>query len=267
MSSQVASASPGGPGAKRPLPTIGQFDPGSPRPLTGDELQRSLAKQKLADEHWKAAEGTAGGAKGLHAVANAYVSRNLGVAYQRQVNEVYCGPATMAMIASFLKIGWSGTPAAQQAAAARLLGATNAGTAWFGADNVPAYRYSSWYPMADALNYLIYRKTGNTWYSAATVSGIPTSAQVAAYQANLKFDVDANHPMALNQYSGDGFQLPYQPNYPWQHWLVARGYEGGGVTTIVNDPGWPKVGENARVRSHAARQDILNAVGGHGYIW
>ncbi|CAN5371217.1 hypothetical protein BH10ACT8_BH10ACT8_15140 [soil metagenome] len=265
----VASATPGGPGAIPPHPIVNQNSGRTAPRQSGNDLKLSLAKEVKARAHWSILQTQADPSRARGPVIAGYTSRNLGVGYQAQINDNYCGPATTAMIAAFLKYGWSGTTTSQQNAAARLLGtntSTDGGTNCYGPDNVPTFPYGSWYPVADTLDYQIYRATHNTWYTADQVSGAPTSSENTSYKQNLTFDVDANHPMALNQYSVAGYQFSYQTNQDWAHWLVARGYSLTGGNTFVNDPGFTH-GNNATVPSVAARGSVLEAVGGHGYIW
>ena len=269
MGQGVANATPGGPGVAPPYPTISQSSHRTSPPLTGNDLKLSLSKRVKAQAHWSQLQARVAAAHVAGTVTPAYTSRNLAVAYQSQINGNYCGPATTAMIAAFLKYGWSGTTTSQQNAAANLLGtntSTDGGTNWYGSDNVPSFPYGSWYPVADTLDYQIYKATSNTWYTAAPVSGSPTSSENSTYEQNLTFDVDANHPMALNQYSIAGYQFYYQPNQAWAHWLVGRGYAGTGSSTVVNDPGFSN-GINVPVASVSSRGSVLEAVGGHGYIW
>jgi hypothetical protein len=262
----LADATPGGPGAAPPLPAIGQYSHAHSRPLSGRDLQFSQQKTAKARAHWTKVQQRLSTAGTGDALMTATTYRDLAVGYQPQVNEVYCGPATTAMIAHFIGVGWAGTNSQQQQSAASLLGTTNNGTAWYGADNVPSFPYGSWYPVADSLDYRIYKSTGNTWYDAQPVAGSPSSSESTTYKQNLTFDVDYDYPMALNQYSIPGYQFYYQPNQSWQHWLVSRGYSGTGSSTIVNDPGW-SAGNNATVPSVSVPGSVLEAVGGRGYIW
>ena len=269
---QAANATPGGPGSAPPSATVGEFTPNSSQPLSGSDLSFSQAKQELANGTRSKSTAAAAAAMGIAptgattsvAPAGALTtSKNLAVGYMTQVNSSWCGPATVAMMATYLGVGWTGTSTAQQNSAASLLASTLAdGTAWYGADNVPSFPYGSWYPVADTLDYRIYQSTGLTWYVAAPVSGTPTSQ----YVNNLTFDVDDAHPMALNQYSIPGYQFYYQPNSTWYHWLVARGYSSSGASTVVNDPGW-SAGNNATVPSTSGAHSVTYAIGARGYIW
>ncbi|HZE48280.1 MAG TPA: hypothetical protein VE074_01890, partial [Jatrophihabitantaceae bacterium] len=119
-----AGASPGGPGAAPPQPTIGQYSSASSRPLTGAELQRDAAKQQQASSYYRGLMARADGRPPPAAATSA----NLAEPYYQQVNEIFCGPATTTMVADFLGVGWTGSASSQQSAAAQLLGTTDDGT-------------------------------------------------------------------------------------------------------------------------------------------
>ncbi len=259
--------------------TVSQYDPGPAPAPTAAEAARLHAKHQKALQHFAvveqrskhaAAAKTAGTLSAAEAAA--LTSSNLSVAYQSQQLYYYCGPATAAMIARFIGVAWSGTSRQQQDAAASLMRTTQAdGTAWYGYDNVPNFQGGSMYPMADALDYRLYLRGWGAWYMGVNVSGTPTSAQKTGYVQDLTYDVDASYPLALNQWSIAGYQLPYQPYGAWQHWLVGRGYASSGGLTIVNDPGWT-AGNNASVPSTDTSKagdagSITSAIGGHGYVW
>lgn len=267
----VAVASPGGPGAAAPLPTIGQYSSASSLPVAGDQASRNAAKQAQAAQYYAArlaAQAHAG------AITPAVTSATLSVGYQQQVNEDFCGAATVAMIMGFLGTGWSGSASTQQTAAGHLLATDedgNSGTAWYGTDNVPSYPYSSWYPVQDAMDYRIYTIKGHTWYDVVALPGSPSSSQASQYEQNLVFDVDQHYPVAANQDSIPGYQIGYQPSGYWQHWWAGRGYAGTGATTYFNDPAsW----SDYRMSSAASwggdaehHHTVVEALGARGYIW
>lgn len=267
----VAFATPNGPGAAPPLPTIGQYSADPSRPLSTSDQRQAAAKTAQAATHYQARMAQVARA---NAVSPNVTSANLAVGYQQQINEDFCGAATTAMITSYLGIGWSGSASQQQTAAGHLLATDedgNSGTAWYGTDNVPNYPDSSWYPVQDALNYLLYTKKGHYWYQPEPLPGSPTSSQASSYEQNLVFDVDSKYPVAANQDSVPGYQIGYQPSGYWQHWWVGRGYAGTGATTYFNDPAsWsqsrmstaPSWGGDS---SH--HHTVVEALGARGYIW
>ena len=267
----LASATPNGPGATPPLPTVGQYSPQAARPLSGAEQQSNATKLARAAAHYRSR---------LAQVANAdRVSPNatastLAVGYQQQINEDFCGAATTAMITDYLGIGWSGSATTQQTKAGHLLATDedgNSGTAWYGTDNVPSYPQSSWYPVQDALNYLLYTKKNHYWYNPVPLPGSPTSSQAGEYEQNLVFDVDEKYPVAANQDSVPGFQIGYQPSGYWQHWWVGRGYAGTGSTTYFNDPAQWSQSRMSTAPSwggdSAHHHTVVEALGARGYIW
>jgi len=260
-----AGASPGGPGAAPPQPTIGQYSSASSRPLTGAELQRDAAKQQQASSYYRGLMARADGQPRPAAATSA----NLAEPYYQQVNEIFCGPATTSMVADFLGVGWTGSASSQQSAAAQLLGTTDDGTSWYGSDNVPSYPGTSWYPVQDVLNYRLYLEYGTSgeWYTPRPLPDAPTAAQQSQFVTDLVYDISHGHPQADNQYSIPGYQLPYQPNGTWYHWWSARGYQDSGQTTGINDPAAFANGVEHWVTSKGGAHTVVVALGGRGYIW
>ena len=105
----------------------------------------------------------------------------LDVKWQKQALPTWCGPATLAMVSSYLGVGWSGSEYDQQSAAANLLGTTDDGTAWYGRDNMPNYPDTSSYPMQDALNYLGYQQGKKFHYDVVGLPDTPTKDQESAF--------------------------------------------------------------------------------------
>lgn len=267
----IASATPNGPGATPPRPTVGQYSGAAAPALTSTELKRLAAKQSRARNHFQARLAQAATVSGVTPNAT---SATLAVGYQQQINEDFCGAATTAMITSYLGIGWSGSASNQQTKAGHLLATDedgNSGTAWYGTDNVPSYPGSSWYPVQDALNYLLYTKKNEQWYQAVPLPGSPSGSQASQYEQDLVFDVDEHFPVAANQDSVPGYQIGYQPSGYWQHWWVGRGYAGTGATTYFNDPAsWSK-GRMSSAPSwggdSAHHHTVVEALGARGYVW
>lgn len=171
------------------------------------------------------------------------------------------------MAAAYLGVGWSGTVAQKQSAAASLLGTTSAGTAWYGSDSVPSFPKSSWYPMQDALNYRLYHYGKSTWYDVVALPGTPTSAQQIAFRDHLTFDTTQNHPGEDNQYSIAGYEIGSQPPGAWQHWWSARGYASNGEITKFNDPAQWSAGRMSSATTRGGAHTVVVALGGRGYIW
>lgn len=262
--SPASPASPGGASARPPEPAIGQYSSQHSRPLTGAELQRTAAKQRRADDYYRALM-----ARTANGVRPAATSANLDEPYYQQVNEIYCGPATTTMVADYLGVGWTGSAQSQQDAAAHLLGTTNDGTSWYGKDNVPSYPGGSWYPVQDVLNYRLYQAHGQAgeWYTATPLPDSPTAAQQNQFVSNLVYSISHGYPQADNQYSIPGYQLPYQPNGTWYHWWSARGYQDNGNVTGINDPAAWANGQEHWVTTKGGAHTVVVALGGRGYIW
>jgi hypothetical protein len=263
----TAHATPGGPGAVPPSAVIGAHGPSHPVTDSASVVAARTQKQDTAAVHAADVARNARTRVTTDVTPMATTANDMTtVVYQSQVNEVYCGPATTAMIAHAIRVGWSGTANQQQQSAANLLRTTNHGTAWYGSDNVPTYPGTSWYPVEDVLNYRLYQHNRSNWYIATAVNGTPTSQQNTYYKNAIVYDVDKKYAMALNQYSVPGYQFYYQPNGSWQHWLVGRGYAGSGASTIVSDPGWT-AGKHATVLSTSGAGSVTYAIGARGYIW
>lgn len=195
-------------------------------------------------------------------------SRILSVPLYEQRTEYWCGPTTLAMVAQYLGVGFAGsTVIDKEQGAATLLGTTVDGTAWYGADNVPSFPKSSWYPMEDAINYRLYHAGKSTWYDHVTLPNVPTSAEEIDFRNRLTFDIDHNYPGEDNQNSAPGFEIGFQPYGAWQHWWTARGYASDGETTYFNDPaGWSD-GRMSHAKTRGDAHTVVEALGGRGYIW
>jgi hypothetical protein len=257
----LAVGAPAGVGSSPPLPTIGQYSSLASAPLTGDELQRHQKRQAQAAAFYSAMS-----TRNASAEATATAALNLAEPYQKQINEDYCGAATTVMVADDLHVGWSGTATTQQTAAGHLLNTTDAGTAWYGADNVPSYPGTSWYPVEDVLNYELYTHSKGEWYVATPVSGTPTASQQTVFKQFLVQDIADGYPEADNQYSIPNYQLPYQPNGTWYHWWSARGYKSSGAQTGINDPAQWANGVEHWVTTNGGAHTVVTALGGRGYI-
>jgi hypothetical protein len=208
-------------------------------------------------------------------------TKTLAEPYYQQINESFCGAATLTMAAGYLGAGWSGTTTSQQNAAGYLLGTDGAykdsngvvhfpnssGTAWYGSDNVPSFPKSSWYPMADALNYQLYKAGKSTWYDVVALPGTPTSAQQIDFRDHLYFDTTQNHPGEDNQYSIVDYEIGFQPKGAWQHWWSARGYANNGETTYFNDPASWSAHRMSSAPTRGGAHTVVVALGGRGYIW
>jgi len=242
--------------------TIGQFDKLPAPPLDGAELAADQAKQTEANAYV---------ARKALARTGGVLSRSLGVPLYQQPNYYSCGPTTLAMITTYLGVGYPGTVAQQVAAASYDLGTTTAGTAWYGADNVPSYPKGSWYPMQDALNWRLYNAGRATWYLVHALPGSPTDSDASWYMYGLQFDTDDSWPIAANQYSILNYQIGGQPNQTIQHWWATYGYDNYGWTTKFNDPApWPVATQRSAPSwdaTAAHQHTVVEALGGRGYIW
>jgi hypothetical protein len=253
-----SSATPGGPGVAPPLPPITQYG-SAPARLSDRPLAMAPAKARA----WQERRRLAASGRTLSATTH----RILSVPLYQQKNGYYCGPATLAMVTKYLGVGWSGSSGSQQDAAAQLLRTTTDGTAWCGADNVPTFPKSSWYPMEDALNYRLYRAKKSSWYDHVSLPASPTAAQQITFRDHLTFDIDHGYPGADNQASDVGFQIGSQPYGAWQHWWVARGYDKNGETTYFNDPAAWSHGQVSREKTRGTAGSVVPALGSRGYIW
>jgi hypothetical protein len=256
----AASASPAGPKGAPPLPTISEFSSVLSRPVT-DAPSMDPAKKSAWTNAQKQAQ-----ASGRTTMALATSNRLAEHLYQ-QINESYCGPATLAMVTNYLGVGYAGTGSDQQSPAASLLGTNGDGTAWYGSDNVPSYPKSSWYPMQDAVNWRLYHAGKSMWYDVVALPGSPTSAQQIAFRDHLTFDIDHNYPGEDNQYSVNGYQIGYQPPGTWYHWWSARGYQNNGEVTEFNDPAQWSAGRMSHATTRGGPHTVVVALGGRGYIW
>jgi hypothetical protein len=285
--SSAAEAAPASQSRKQvPPATIGEFSSLSAPALTGNALV--VANQKQAQSlkefatikaQWATeAAGHASpavcpvGDPGCTGGGGTPSTLTLSEPYYQQTYEYNCGAATTAMVASYLGVGWSGSVAAQQNSAGALLRTTTDGTAWEGADNVPAYASTRGaaaidYPVSDALDYLLYKVGKYQWYIANPLPGTPTSAQQSAFVANLVTDINQHYPEADNQFSTANYNIGFQPNEPWQHWWSARGYANSGNTTYFNDPASWSQGRMSTATTTGGYHTVVMALGGRGYIW
>jgi hypothetical protein len=255
-----ALASPGGPGAKPPQPTISEFSSQLARPITDSQ---GMDPAKAAA--WTAAVAHA--RSGVRPTLAAAAAKRLAVHLSQQINETYCGPATLAMVTNFLGVGWGGTTAQMQQSAASLLRTTSDGTAWYGSDNVPGYPKSSWYPMQDAVNYRLYRAGKPMWYNVVALPDSPSGTQQVTFRNHLTFDIDHNYPGEDNQYSVPGYEIGFQPRGTWYHWWTARGYRSSGEVTQFNDPAQWSAGRMSEATTRGGPHTVVVALGGRGYIW
>jgi hypothetical protein len=254
-----AAASPGGAGAQPPTPAIGEFS-AAPAPLLDDNQAMAPAKRTS----WKAMQHRLAQPND---VAAATPTRVLAEPLYQQGPFYYCGPATLAMVAQYLGVGFGGLISDKQTAAANLLGTTKDGTPWYGSDNVPGFPKSSWYPMEDALNYRLYKAGKQMWYDHVPLPNAPTTAQQVDFRNHLTFDIDRNYPEEDNQYSARGFEIGFQKQGTWQHWWSARGYANNGETTYFNDPASWSQGRMSSARTRGGAHTVVVALGGRGYIW
>lgn len=210
--------------------------------------------------------------KSLHAQAN-QASKQLAIEYlQQPAGSKWCGPTTLADIADYRGMGWSGTAYHKESHAASLIGVSefgNDGTPWYGSDNVPSYPYSTMYVMEDALNYLIYTNWNNSWYSSIGLPSSPSPSDQQAYEDHLTFDINISFegeqgmPLAENEYAAPGYGLDKQPTSTWiKHWFAGSGYYNSGAGTYFSDPGW-----GGGTVSASSSQKVVTALGGRGYVW
>jgi hypothetical protein len=242
--------------------------------LDATQTRSLLAKQARSSQFfanasaaWRGAKVASGGSAAM--LATTPTSLTLAEPLYQQINESWCGPTTVAMIAAYLHVGWGGTVANQENAAASLLRTTMAdGTAWYGPDNVPNYPGSSWYPVHDLLNYQMYRNGRSSWYVVNPLPGSPSSTDQANFKANLVTDINDGFPEADDQYSVPGYNIGYQPNnQTLYHWWSARGYTGSGGTTYFNDPAAWSQGRMSYAQTTGGQHTVVVALGGRGYIW
>ena len=260
LTDQSAFASPGGAGATPPLPTIGEYSPLHSR-VVNDGRAMSPGKQKAWTARLRATN------QGRRVALAAATTKSLAEPLYVQKTGYYCGPTTLAMVTTYLGVGWGGSQGTQQDSAANLLGTTSDGTAWYGSDNVPSFPKSSWYPMEDALNYRLYRVGKSTWYDHVSLPDTPTSAQQVDFRDHLTFDIDQGYPGEDNQYSIPGYQIGFQPSGTWYHWWSARGYANSGEITYFNDPASWSQGRMSSETTRGGKGTVVMALGARGYIW
>ena len=258
----VAHASPGGAGASPPGGTIGEYDHIAAPAVASDPMS---AKKALAGRTPGSGGPVVGGTR---VTANTIpVASTLGVQYQIQQDPAWCGPTTLEVILQYKGMGFGGaTQWDQQHGAANLLGTTSAGTPWYGSDNVPYYPGTSWYPMQDALNYVLYAHgipTSQFVYLVQAVNA-GNSTDVSNFAYALRVDIGVlGWPFAMNEYAAPGYQVGRQPGGQWiMHWMVANGYSDNGNSVVFEDPGW---GGGSPSYDSSAR--MITAIAGRGYVW
>lgn len=183
-------------------------------------------------------------------------ARDLRATQQAQRRGYYCGPATVAeMLAQLGK-------KVSQAAVARELGTTPAGTNWSD---------ESGYPVPDVLN----RNQKKNDYVAVALPWAPTTAQVRTFETDLVADI--NHhggvPLAGNAYEvAGGPHLAGNPvNQTIFHWFDIRGYQDYGKVTDYEDSvhGASSIGWSPAVPAYSAMytSEIVTILGARGYDW
>lgn len=260
----AASASPA-PIGTGSVVTIGQYDHVMAPPVTG--AQRDAADAKLAQARAYVERALAARTGAKSSVAPLATSKSITMDWALQQESSWCGPATLAHIATQMSFGWSGTEYQKQSGAANLLGVTpnGPGTPWIGSDNVPlGGPWVSSYPMQDALNYKYYMKHGGIFYGVTALPGSPTSAQINDYKIAMLFDIDNNDTFANNEYAAPGYQHTRQPSGQWiMHRFATSGYAASGGTVYFNDSGW---GTGSGPSSDTVH-DVVVSLGGRGYVW
>ena len=183
-------------------------------------------------------------------------ARDLPATQQAQAREYYCGPATVAEMLAQL-----GRPASQ-AAVARELGTSPAGTNWADAAG---------YPVPDVLN-ANQRKND---YVPVALPPVPTAAQVREFEADLVADLnhDGGVPLAGNAYEvAGGPHLAGNPvNQTIFHWFDIRGYQDYGAVADYEDSvhGASSIGWSTGVPAYSSLSSsaMVAILGDRGYDW
>ncbi len=174
-----------------------------------------------------------------------------------QINNYYCGPATLVEA-----VGAEGISISQATAASRL-GTTQAdGTSW--------YLGSGNYPMVNALNY--YLGSMGATYSPVSLPDSPTAAQKSAYEANLVADIWSDWTFAANaDESASGSHLTGHPAKAILHWVEVRGYTNSGADTMYEDSvhNATSVSWYASVPAYStfSSSTFVTILGGRGYVF
>ncbi|MGC9668042.1 C39 family peptidase [Planosporangium sp. 12N6] len=174
---------------------------------------------------------------------------------QAQVNNYYCGPATLSEAVGARGIGIS------QYTAAASLGTNSDGTAW----------YNGSYPMANSLNN--YLGSQGAYYAAVNLSGSPSASEKSSYKTRLMSNIDRGWAVAGDAYEYHGY--PHLVGHPVDkdifHWFEIRGYEGYGATTWYEDSvaGASSISWSNKVPAYSSlpSDSIVTIMGGRGYVW
>jgi hypothetical protein len=183
-------------------------------------------------------------------------ARDLRPTQRAQVNNYYCGPATVTeMLAQMGK-------SLGQRKTARELGTDKNGTNW-------SDRHG--YPVPAVLN----KNQARNDYVAVGLPWSPNGAQLRTYETDLVTDVNHQGGVPL---AGDAYEVaggPHLVGHPVNqtifHWFDIRGYRKSGATTDYEDSvhGASSVGWAAGVPAYSSLPSatIVDIFGARGYDW
>lgn len=173
----------------------------------------------------------------------------------QQINNYYCGPATLVTMLKAVDVSRT------QSQAASMLGTTTAGTDWYNGTT---------YPMASAMNSVV--PSGVTYYAQA-LNTSPTSAQKTTFRTRLVADVNDQFGIAGNAWEvvGGPRLVGHPTNREIFHWIPIRGYSSSGGSTHYVDPaaGAASISWGAGVPKNSAipTNTMATILGGRGYVW
>jgi hypothetical protein len=229
---------------------------GLPAPEMSAAMLAANAAKQVTALAFIAAAGTDGKCVSKTCRRGLPSARDLRPTQRAQINNYYCGPATVTeMLAQMGKtLG--------QRKTARQLRTNRNGTGWSDAHG---------YPVPAVLN----KNQRRNNYVAVGLPWSPTKAQVRRYETDLVTDVNHQGGAPL---AGDAYEVPGGPhlvghpvNQTIFHWFDIRGYRKSGATTDYEDSvhGASSIGWAAGVPAYSSLPSatIANIVGARGYDW
>lgn len=189
-------------------------------------------------------------------------SVNLNVAWEQQVNDYYCGPATATMILKH--IGY--IHATQEILAGKDYLRTNEvdGTAWFsGIQSQSSLPY--YYNMPYGLNQ--YQNVNHSMYVDRWPYDVCNSGDKDEYIDKIMFTLSEGYPVPLLGKAQKGNSISSElKKYTDGHWVVLQGYNKNGDNFIILDPACGLKGFATMPAYTASKSDILQFIQ-YGVIW
>jgi hypothetical protein len=173
-----------------------------------------------------------------------------GLAQQGQANWYFCGPATLAEVASTI-----GHPVSQGTAAA-----------WMGTNPQDGTTVAA---MTNGLNHFVGQIVAHRdYYEFAWLDYAPTADQRSAFVQRLEYDVQHGWPLA-----GDAWEVPggphlvgHPPNQELFHWFEIGGYGPNGASVYYADSA-TTLWSGVQPYSWYDTQTLVTILGGRGYAW